>query len=147
MLNTSSWQVQESKLFLEYSKVEGLHWHQTPSLAHRAQGRAIKHPSVLKFPWENCTTVAWRVGILMAELVSQRRGRRQGWLCCPALCFPAPLIPSSLSPERHPDNRAPAQTPPRKNIEKFKHTHLSRVLSGKVTWRFFTASVVYWSKL
>lgn len=38
-------------------------------------------------------------------------------------------------------------TTPQKNTENFKYTHLSRLLPGKVTWCFLTATVVYWSKL
>lgn len=71
----------------------------------------------------------------------------EAWLAA-ALPFPAPLPPSRLSPGRHPDNTWwELRTPLWKDIENFKHTHLSRLPSGKVTWRCLTASVFYWSKL
>lgn len=147
ILNTSSQQVQESKLSLENLEAEGLHWHQTPLLTHRAPGRATGHPSVLNLPQKSCAAAAGRVGTLTGEWGPRRRDRRHGWLP------PCPALPSPASPLQALPGKAPWQylwelrTPPWKDIENFKHTHLSRLLSGKVTWHCLTASVFYWSKL
>lgn len=96
ILNTSSQQVQESKLFLENLEAEGLHWHQTPSLTHRAPGRATGHPSVLNLPQKSCAAAAGRVGTLTGQQGPRRQDRRHGWL---PLCPSQPRFPPPGSPQ------------------------------------------------